>query len=208
MEFFGSFNQPCILPASLKKITFSVDNYSHPLSLPTGIKEMFWGPRGVCALVLPECLEKLTWASESSVALPLGLRELVVTGRAPLILPEGLTKVEFGLSTDCHYVLPESVQEVVWLAGARESIFSHPTTLQHLILKLCMREIDLSHNKIHKLTIEDPNIKIGMWPRELKELAINVYRIKHPMRVPKGVRIVGEHGPTSAIRKYTSFFNS
>lgn len=135
MGFWDLFDQPLTLPASLKIISLSGGRHSHPLDLPPGLQELCWHLDDYEGLALPEGLQKLTWGSDCNVVLPLGLRELSLESDAPLVFPEGLVKVSFDNASQGHYNLPESVQEVSWSVYS-ERIFTHPSTLQLLILQL------------------------------------------------------------------------
>lgn len=161
MMFGSSFDQPVLLPDGLKKVTFSGRRYSHPVNLPIGLEEFGWSPTEHDDFEFPESLQKLTWASSRNVRLPSGLTECIIQGDAPLVFPEGLLKVTFDCSSRRHYFLPNSVQEVSWFVYANRRIFTHPATLQHLILRSSEREIDLYHNRIHKLTIGNRHIRIS-----------------------------------------------
>lgn len=187
VEFGGDFAQPVLLPFSLKKVTFLGSWYPHRIDLPPGLEDLTWYPNAyVRGLVLPVGLKKLTWASWCFIELPSELRELIITGDAPLILPEGLLSIQFSGASPCHYDLPESVQEVY---SYSYTTFTHPTTLQHLILGYTFEGVDLSHLKINKLTIDDWGIRIRKWPQELKELAFikdAIDGMTYPLRVPKG----------------------
>lgn len=110
-------------------------------------------------------------------------------------LPAGLLKVTFDCTSNRDYSLPESVLEVVML---RPVNFTHPTTLQHLILRCGAVEMDLSHHRVHRLTIGDSRARIMRWPWWLTELEFAV-SMRHPLRVAAGCRIVGERLPANVI---------
>lgn len=211
------FQQPVMLPSSLKRVTFAGGvTYPHPVNLPAGVEELGWYPRYHDDFILPVGLQKLTWASPRNVNLPLGLKELIVRRDAPvLVLPEGLSKITFDYDYECkrHYELPESVHEVICRG---DTTFTHASTLQHLILR-CLpldvdlyisivdvdrfhdycstRCVDLSHIKVSKLTIANCSVRIKQWPQGLKEVAFTVKGMKYPLRVPEGCRIIEEQRP-------------
>lgn len=61
--------------------------------------------------------------------------------------------------------------------------------------------MDLSHVRVHKVTIAGRSVTIKQWPQGLEEMEFNV-RIKcmdYPLRVPKGCRIVGKKLPENVI---------
>lgn len=196
VEFHYRFNHPVTLPSSLRQIVFrpaAFRNpvYSHPLNFPDDLEELAWS-RKHGGLTLPEGLQKLTWGSTGTVELPSSLRELRLCNSAPLTLLMGLQKVTFEWWCRGHYNVPESVQEVVISCRAT---FTHPTTLQHLIVN--QGEIDISHCRVHKLTIHHCLVRIKQWPEGLKELAFIIdeeYMYYH-LQVPKGCRIVGDKLP-------------
>lgn len=154
---------------------------------------MRWFPEDYDGLVLPENLQKLKWESNCSVTLPLGLKELVVTKDAPLELPDGLLKITLGTlwsgRNQRHRNLPASVREVTCSGHVR---YTHPATLQHLILYYTDCEIDLSKHKVHKLTIACRSVKMKEWPPELKELEFTENYLDYPLQVPTGCIIVGK----------------
>lgn len=203
MVFGYLFDQPVIIPSSLKKLAFYANTYSHPIDFPAGLGELEWYADGYEGLVLPERLQKLTWGSTSDVKIPTGLKELAVECNTLLVLPEELVTVAFGYSSQHHYTLPASVQEVSWVIRSNKNIFTHPSTLQHLMVKYSASDVglDLSNHTIHKLTIVDRQIRIEKWPQGLKELAFSarVDGMNNPLRVPKGCRIVGEKRPENVI---------
>lgn len=112
------------------------------------------------------------------------------------MLREGLLKVTLNSWSEHQYILPASVQEVVWSGYAR---ITHPSTLQHLFLKYSWNEIDLSHMKVHRLTIGDRRIRIQKLPPGLRELEFTDDDLQYTLRVPQGCVIVGEKQPTNVI---------
>lgn len=171
--------------------------YTLTLNFPDSLEELEWWWWTSDGLVLPEGLRKLTWGSDCKVKLPSGLRELRIFYPMPsLVIPEGLLKFDCGLcQSECHFDLPESVQEVVW---SDKVALSHPTIIQHLILKYG-REVDLSHHSVYKVTIDSTYIRIKKLPPGLKELAFTVDDMHDPVSMPKGCGIVGGKRPTNVI---------
>lgn len=142
--------------------------------------------------MLPERLKKLTWGSQHDIQLPSSLRELRLCVDVRLTLPEGLLKIDFGW-TRITYDLPESVQEVTW---AIMNEFTHPSTLQHLIIRYHGEEVDLSQYRIHRVTLQCSDARIKKWPLDVKELEFTVDDVQHPVPIlPEGCRIVGERPP-------------
>lgn len=74
LAFYTPFNQPVVLPTSLKKAIFDLDTYTHSLSFPSGLKELKWFVEDYEGLVLPEGLRKLDWGTARYVKLPSGIK--------------------------------------------------------------------------------------------------------------------------------------
>lgn len=84
-----------------------------------------------------------------------------------------------------------------WCVYTNPKSFEHPSILYHLILAYAQGEVDVSQHRIHRLTIGRGDIRIQKWPEGLKELDFPSYVdvMEHPVRVPRGCRILSDSWP-------------